>query len=128
MPSSSRSHPIDPLSIAPNYFSLNGLESSFELLREHHPALALRVQNLIAEARIDHHQCSEEKQLPLDMNVSDVSAIVTALASIAEQSANSALDGEDTMISIHQTLLDWLLYAQSFLPEDTDPDDAYSRD
>lgn len=118
MPSNSGSHPIDPLSIAPNYFSLDGLEFSFELLREHHPALALCVQNLIAEARIQHQHCREEKQFPLDMSVSDVSAIVTALASIAEQSANSALDGEDTMIAIHQILLDWLLYAQSFIPDD----------
>ncbi len=111
----STSLPIDPLAVASNYFSLHCLEFSFNLLREHYPALALAIQNLTAQARQNHICNSEDKLLALDLDVQLVSDIVSALSDIAEQAANCNTGDKDKMIAIHQTLLDWLLYAQSFL-------------
>ena len=107
--------PIDPLVISANYFSLDCLEFSFHYLREEHPSLALTVQNLLAESRSQHSHNTQDKLIPLDLEVQTVSDIVTALSEIAEEAAESEAHSKEEMIAIHQTLLDWLLYAQSFL-------------
>ncbi len=109
------SQPIDPLSIAPNYFSLDCLELSFQLLREQHPGLALNCQNLLADARQQHHYASQDKLIPLEFDVLTVSQIVTALSETVDSSVNDGLLSKDEMIAVHQTLLNWLMYAQSFL-------------
>ena len=113
--SPAQSLPIDPLSVASNYFSLCCLEFSFQLLREQHPTLALAIQNLTAEARLKQLANSDDKLLALDLDVQLVSDIVSALSDIAEHAAGSDEHDRDTMIAIHQTLLNWLLYAQTFL-------------
>ncbi len=107
------SPPTDPLIISANCFSLDCLEFSFQLLREEHPSLALIVQNLLAENRTQHSP--QDKLIPLSLDVHRVSEIVTALSEVAEQVAQNEEHSKEEMIAIHQTLLDWLLYAQSFL-------------
>ena len=114
-PPFSESLPIDPLVISANYFSLDCLEFSFHCLREEHPTLALTVQNLLAETRVMHTNNTQEKLIPLELDVQIVSDIVTALSEIAEHAALCEVHTKEERIAIHQTLLDWLLYAQSFL-------------
>ncbi len=114
-PQFDQSLPIDPIGISANYFSLDCLEFSFHCLREEHPSLALIVQNLLAETRTHHCNNSRDKLIQLELDVQAVSDIVTALSEVAEHAAQSEEHGKEEMIAIHQTLLDWLLYAQSFL-------------
>lgn len=57
----------------------------------------------------------QDKLIPLELDVHIISDIVTALSEVAEQAAQSDEHSKQEMITIHQTLLDWLLYAQSFL-------------
>ncbi|WP_157118013.1 hypothetical protein [Oceanicoccus sagamiensis] len=114
-PPFSESLPIDPLVISANYFSLDCLEFSFHCLREEYPSLALAVQNLLVESRLQHENNSREKLIELELDVQTVSDIVTALSEVAEHAALTEGHSKEEMIAIHQTLLDWLLYAQSFL-------------
>lgn len=116
-PHFSESFPIDPLSIGANFFSIDGLEFSFHLLRDNYPTLALVIQNLLIETRLNHETNTLDKLIELEMDVQVVSNIVTALSDMAELAANGHVDSKEEMIAIHQTLLDWLLYAQSFLNE-----------
>ncbi|MEE8057298.1 MAG: hypothetical protein V3T17_05615 [Pseudomonadales bacterium] len=108
---------IDSVSTAPNYFSLGCLEFSFHLLRSQHPTLALAVQNLIAKARLNPINNSREKVLLIKLEVQLVSNIVSALSNIAELVANTNDRNKEEKVAIHQVLLDWLLYAQTFLNE-----------
>jgi Na+/phosphate symporter len=77
------------------------------------------VQNLLAETRSLHSNNTRDKLIELDLDVQMVSDIVTALSQVAEHAAgskeHSKEHSKEEMIAIHQTLLDWLLYAQSFL-------------
>jgi hypothetical protein len=111
----SNSEPIDPLIVAANYFSLDCLEISFNLLRDQHPCLALSIQNILAEVRYKQTHNHQDKKIALHMELELVSKMVTALSSIAESAANDTQQCQSTLVSIHQTLLDWLLYAQSLL-------------
>ncbi|WP_101759385.1 hypothetical protein [Oceanicoccus sp. KOV_DT_Chl] len=111
------SQPIDPIAIAANYFSLDCLELSFQLLRDNHPATALRIQNLIAEQRLQHINNAQDKLIALDLDVYEVSDIVSIIAQQAEIIATQENKTKTEMIIVHQTLLDWLLYAQSFLAD-----------
>jgi hypothetical protein len=104
--------------VAVNYFSLDCLQLSFELLRDHNPSLALLIQNEISTARQQQLINDQDKLIELTMDVVSVSEIVTALSKVAELSADdNSQCSKEMMIKIHQTLLDWLLYAQSFLRE-----------
>ena len=114
-PSFSESLPINSLVISASYFSQDCLEFSFHCLREEHPSLALIVQNLLAESRAEHQHNMQDKLIPLELDVHIISDIVTALSEVAQQAAQSDEHSKQEMITIHQTLLDWLLYAQSFL-------------
>ena len=62
-----------------------------------------------------HTNNTQEKLIPLELDVQIVSDIVTALSEIAEHAALCEVHTKEERIAIHQTLLDWLLYAQSFL-------------
>lgn len=115
------SQPLDPLMVAANYFSLNCLQLSFQLLRNQHPALALSIQNITADLHLTNCNNYSDKLIAIDMDVNSVSKIVAALAELAEQSAHDSTDNQHSMIIIHQTLLDWLLYGQSFISEINPP-------
>lgn len=108
---------LDPLVIAVNYFSFECLQLSFQLLRDHSPSLALLIQNEISSARQQQLINDQDKLIELSMDVLQVSDIVSALSDVAEMAADEKQCSKETMIKIHQTLLDWLLYAQSFLRE-----------
>jgi hypothetical protein len=117
LPAFIESLPIDPLVVAANYFSLDCLQITFKLLRDKQPCLALEIQNCIVEARFEHSHNPQDKRVALHMGLQQVSNIVTALSAIAESAASDSSYCKASIASIHQTLLDWLLYAQSFLVE-----------
>ena len=117
LPAFIESLPIDPLVVAANYFSLDCLQITFKLLRDKQPCLALTVQNYIVEARHQHSHNHQDKQVALHMELQQVSNIVSALSAIAESAASDRSHSKASIASIHQTLLDWLLYAQNFLVE-----------
>ncbi|MGK0500912.1 MAG: hypothetical protein ACJAYG_002566 [Oceanicoccus sp.] len=111
------SQPIDPITVASNYFSIDCLQLTFQLLRANYPSLAMTVQSLQAQARHDFSNNTQDKLLEIDLEVKQVSEIVAALADIANMAAeHNDSDGEQ-LIAIHQSLLDWLLYAQHFLSD-----------
>ena len=115
--SSLSSRPIDALQAAAHIFNLESLEHSFELLRHRYPPLALIIQNHTAEYHrqaVDPHQ---ELWISLELPVETVSDIVTALSAIAEDVAASPMANQEQRLAVHQTLLEWLIYAQSFLVE-----------
>lgn len=55
--------------------------------------------------------------LLIKLEVQLVSNIVSALSNIAELVANTNDRNKEEKVAIHQVLLDWLLYAQTFLNE-----------
>lgn len=112
-----QSLPIDPLRAAANVFNLQTLEHSFRLLRHHYPALALLVQNLTAPHHAQNQARCQDCWISVDLDVNIVSDLVTALAAIAEHAAQNPFENHRNRFAIHQTLLDWLMYAQSFLNE-----------
>ena len=116
----------------PNLFTRSTLAFSFRLLREDYPSLALEIQNYMMEAKLDNCQL-ESRQLDnidtdynealsdadnydieLNLDVAEVSQIVNAISEIAERAARNEFHSKKSLISIHATLLNWLLYAQSF--------------
>lgn len=111
------SRPLNALSVAPSVFSLECLEFSFELLRHCHPSLALTVQNLMASYRPAHNSAPQDKTIAIELDVQLVSDIVICLSEIAESAASNEEIGKEEKIKIHQSLLDWLIYAQSFMDE-----------
>jgi hypothetical protein len=117
LPAFTESLPIDPLVAAANYFSLDCLQISFKLLRDQQPCLALVIQNCLALPRTQQNYNHQDKQVALQLELQQVSDIVTALSAIAESAASDSNHCKASLATIHQTLLDWLLYAQSFLVE-----------
>ncbi|MEH6557136.1 MAG: hypothetical protein V7459_14340 [Oceanicoccus sp.] len=97
------------------------LEFSFLLLREIRPSLALIIQNLLAESRHYGDVNTGAKLITLNLDSQIVSDIVTALSGVAEHAASNDGSNKEQMVAIHQTLLDWLLYAQSFLDDFSSP-------
>lgn len=115
--SSLPSRPIDPLQAAAHIFNLESLEHSFELLRHRYPPLALIIQNHTAEYHRQAINANQELWISLDLPVDIVSDIVSALSSIAEEIAASKAANQQQRLAVHQTLLEWLIYAQRFLVE-----------
>jgi len=107
-PDESSADTVTPLSV-------ECLESSFLLLRDIRPSLALTVQNLIAESRHYSEPHPRDKLITLNLDAQIVSDIVTTISLVAEQAASDDDCDKEHMIAIHQTLLDWLLYAQCFV-------------
>ncbi len=103
----------------PNIFSLPALRFCFQLLRDDHPSLALELQNLMMEAkqgRDDVEDC-EDYDIELNLDVKEVTYIVSAISEIAEKAAHNEFHSKKNLIAIHATLLEWMLYAQSFTQE-----------
>lgn len=111
------SRPIDSIKAAANVFSLPVLEHSFLLMRPRYPALALLVQNCTASLNTERTDNSECGWITLNLPVEAVSQIIAALSKIAEEAAANPGEPREDCIAIHRTLLDWLIYAQSFLDE-----------
>ena len=94
---------------------------SFLLLRKIRPSLALTIQNLIAESRHYGDINTGAKLITLNLDSQVVSDIVIVLSDVADQAASNNGCNKEQMVAIHQTLLDWLLYAQSFLDDFSPP-------
>lgn len=109
--------PIDALQAAAHFFTLESLEHCFELLRHSYPPLALIIQNHTAEYHRQAVNANQELWVSLELPVETVSDIVTALSAIAEEVAASPTANQEQRLAVHQTLLEWLMYAQSFLSD-----------
>ena len=112
---------VDPLMVATNFFSIECLELTFTLLRKDHPSLALVIQNALTEARRKSLTGPYGQLIELHETAPRVKDIISALAAITETAANSQHRDKKHIVVIHQALLDWLLYAQSFLTETAPP-------
>ena len=122
-----QSSPIDTLTVAAHMFSLQTLNHSFELVRQTHPALALTIQNLTAEYHNQSLARCQDCWISINLDVNTVSEIVCALSATAERAAADTRESMENRIAIHQTLLDWLMYAQSFLDDDNHYSETSTR-
>lgn len=96
-----------------NEFSRNTLEKCFELLRGSRPSLALVIQNILMESDQRFPECT----VALDLDEGHVSQIVEVLAEVGEVFAGDNNVSETELIKIRSILMDWMVYAQTFLDE-----------
>lgn len=97
-----------------NEFTRNSLKKCFELLRINTPSLALLIQNILMESS----ERFPEATVALDLDETTVSQIVEKLAAIGEAAAGDDSISKTDLIKIRSILMDWMIYAQTFLGED----------
>jgi hypothetical protein len=108
---------------ATNAFSRANLELAFKLLRPCQPTLAILLQNALTLAHCPNTPHNPDEESILNFDEETVAAIVDQLAEIGHaMSANTRYSQQD-LIAIRCLLMDWLIYAQSFMAT-TDPDIA----
>lgn len=96
-----------------DFFNRGTLELTFKVLRRKYPALALRVQNIIATTypRGDYHTGVSVDELPLD--AAAAAQIVQALSALCDGMATSGQAQRGDLTMIRSLLLDWLMFARA---------------
>jgi hypothetical protein len=97
-----------------NEFTRNSLKKCFELLRINTPSLALLIQNVLMESS----ERFPEATVALELDEATVSQIVEKLAAIGEAAAVDNTISKAELVKIRSMLMDWMVYAQTFLEAD----------
>jgi len=98
-----------------NSFNRASLELTFKLLRTHQPKLALCIQNILTETRCFNTPYDPEELIPLAFEDHAVAEIVDKLAEIGQSMSHDPHYSKQDLIAVRCLLMDWLIYAQSFL-------------
>ena len=98
-----------------NSFNRASLELTFKLLRPHQPNLALCVQNILTETRCLKAPYDPEENIELELEEQAVAEIVDRLAEIGQTMSQANQYSKQDLIAVRCLLMDWLIYAQSFL-------------
>lgn len=98
-----------------NSFNRASLELTFKLLRPHQPTLALCIQNILTETRCINAPYDPEELISLEFEEQTVADIVDKLAEIGQSMSQDSHYSKQDLIAVRCLLMDWLIYAQSFL-------------
>lgn len=112
----------------PQVFSRGALQQSFRLLRKSHPALALKVQNIMSQDAIakpeEFSGDPRTDNFIINLHGEDLQAILEALVSMADLNKLRTLSGNVTelgnLVIVKALIQDWIEVARFYMEQQTE--------
>lgn len=111
----------------PQVFSRGALQQTFRLLRQSHPALALKVQNILSQTAIpkpeEFRGDPRTDNFEINLEGEDLQAILEALVSMADLNKLRTLRGNVTelgnLVIVKALIQDWIEVARHYMQQQT---------
>lgn len=109
----------------PQVFSRGALQQTFRLLRNSHPALALKVQNIMSQAAIEKPEEFDgdprTDNFEINLDGEDLQAILESLVSMADlnklRTLNSNVTELGNLVIVKALIQDWIDVARYYMDQ-----------